>query len=130
MYRIPRAKLRGIQPDLDYLDEFQCLELVEVDSGFWPILAARLKLGSPRKVPLAVNQEGGLAVFEWSPAFIKAFVKRVDPDLNEAAIYDLVMEQAIPGLDLSMTRRAVGKLKGFLSKCDLTRHAVVEHATF
>jgi hypothetical protein len=129
IYRIPRAKLRGIQPDLDSLDEFQCLELDGVGRGFWPILASRLNLGSPAKgSPIVVDEEGGLALFEWSPAFVKSFVGSVDPDLMEAVVYDLVMEEAIPELDLSMTRKAVGKLMGFLSKSDLKRDALVEYA--
>lgn len=129
IYRIPRAKLREIQPDLDSLDEFQCLELDGVGSGFWPMLATRLNLGSVTKgVPIAVDEEAGFAIFEWNPTIVKCFVRAVDPDMMEAAIYDLVLEEAIPGLDLSMTRKAVAKLTSFLSKSDLNRDALVEYA--
>jgi hypothetical protein len=95
------------------------------------MLATRLDLGSPAKgAAVAVAQECGLALYQWSPTFVTSFVRRVDPDLLEAAVYDLVRADAIPGLDLSMTQKAVGKLKGFLSKTDVTRDALVECAAF
>jgi hypothetical protein len=95
------------------------------------MLATRLNLGSPAKgAAVAVAQEGGLALYEWNPTFVTSFVRRVDPDLLEAVVYDLVRAEATPGLDLSMTQRAVGKLKGFLSQTDVTRDALVECAAF
>jgi Arc/MetJ family transcription regulator len=116
---------------LESLDEYPCLDLDGVGSDFWPILATRLNLGSPAKgAPLAVDAEGGLAIVEWSPAFIKRFVVGVDPDMIEAVVDDLVMEQVVPGLDLSRTRDAVGKLMGFLKRSDLNREALVEYAAY
>jgi hypothetical protein len=128
IYRVPRANLRDIRPDPDSLDEFPCLELDGVGSGFWRLLAARLNLGSPAKrAPVAVDEGGGRAILEWSPAFVKSFVRRVDPDMMEAAVDGLVMEGATPGLDAPRTRKAVAKLMGFLSRSDLGRDALVEY---
>jgi len=128
IYRVPRANLRDMRPDLDALDEFPCLELDGVGSEFWRLLAARLNLGAPAKrAPVAVDEEGGRAILEWNPAFVKSFVRRVDPDMMEAAVDGLVMEGAIPGLEGAKTRKAVAKLIGFLSSTDLGRDAVVEY---
>jgi len=79
---------------------------------------------------MALAEESRLALYEWSPAFVKSFVNRVDADLLEAAIDELARGGACSGLDGRLTRKAVHKLQGFLSKTDLSRDVVVECAEF
>src|SRR5688500_12111696 len=99
LYRVPRTELQAVRPDLDFLDRFPCLDVAGVGSGYWSLLAMRLQLDAPAAgEPIALDEAGGVAVYEWSRAFVDGF-PRVDPDLIEAVVHGLGAETASLGLE-------------------------------
>ena len=131
IYRIPRSKLKSIEPDTDYLERFPCFDFEGVDSGYWPILASKLNLGLHTEPgdPLFFDEAGGAALFEWSPEFVQRFCQTDQASLA-TAIDDLDKANAYPGHDIDLVREGVEKLRRFLHETDCKLNALVEFATF
>src|SRR5687767_8111713 len=80
LYRVPRTQLKAIRRDPDLLDQFPCVDLAGVGREYWSLLATRLQLHAPvTEAPIALDEAGGVAVYEWSRSFADGF-GRVDPD--------------------------------------------------